>query len=139
MSGGNTTGALTDREERRRLSSANTRVISVRDRDDLSRHPSARSHISSTSGRSQQRETPLVNLNFYPPDEAAADFVGCEEMLERLQYAFFPEGQPVNGDRRKSFVIYGMGGSGKTQLASVFAQRNKQRWVHLSTPPSYTN
>ncbi|KAJ1338598.1 protein SERAC1 [Microdochium nivale] len=75
----------------------------------------------------------VSNVNYYPPEEAAIDFVGREEMLARLQDVFFPNNRPNIEDCRKSFVVYGMGGSGKTQLCSTYAQRNKHRYSNVFT------
>ena len=48
-------------------------------------------------------------------------FTGCEDVLKRLMDHFAPQGQ---GDRcRKSFLLYGMGGVGKTQICLKFVEK----------------
>ncbi|KAH7040027.1 uncharacterized protein B0I36DRAFT_234758, partial [Microdochium trichocladiopsis] len=123
-----TAATLASRAERGRSLTENSHITvhGSYNANDIRRHSSS-SHISANS-------VPLSgNINYYPPEEAAIDFVGREEMLERLQKAFFPSGYVGQSDFRKSFVIYGMGGSGKTQLSSTFAQRNKHRYSSVFT------
>lgn len=62
-----------------------------------------------------------VLRHFYPPQEATPEFIGRQDMLRKAYNAFFPDDIPEASTRRKSFVVYGMGGSGKTQLCSKFA------------------
>jgi hypothetical protein len=63
-----------------------------------------------------------THRHFYPPQDAASDFIGREDMFRILYDAFFPGGSLNVSLKRKSFVVFGMGGSGKTQLCSNFAQ-----------------
>ena len=47
-------------------------------------------------------------------------FTGCENVLKRMMDHFAPQDQ---GDRyRKSFLLYGMGGVGKTQICLKFVE-----------------
>jgi Holliday junction resolvasome RuvABC ATP-dependent DNA helicase subunit len=51
---------------------------------------------------------------------SSALFTGREDILERLKDHFAPQGE---GDRcRKSFLLYGMGGIGKTQICLKFVE-----------------
>ena len=51
---------------------------------------------------------------------SSALFTGCEDILERLKDRFGPRDE---GDRcRKSFLLYGMGGIGKTQICLKFVE-----------------
>lgn len=65
--------------------------------------------------------------HFYPPQSTAAHFVGREDKLELLHKAFFPTEPKESARERKSFAIFGMGGSGKTELCSRYAECFKQR------------
>ena len=62
------------------------------------------------------------DLPFVPQrPNSSALFTGCEDILERLQDHFTPQDQ---GDRcRKSFLLYGMGGVGKTQICLKFVEK----------------
>jgi Holliday junction resolvasome RuvABC ATP-dependent DNA helicase subunit len=51
---------------------------------------------------------------------SSALFTGCEDILERLKDHFSSQDE---GDRcRKSFLLYGMGGIGKTQICLKFVE-----------------
>ena len=51
---------------------------------------------------------------------SSALFTGREDILERLKNHFVPQDE---GDRcRKSFLLYGMGGIGKTQICLKFVE-----------------
>jgi hypothetical protein len=80
-------------------------------------------HKFGTSERSR-------NKHFYPPQEAATDFIGREDMFKTLELALFSE-KRVEGTasfrQQKRFVVYGMGGSGKTEFCSQFARDYKER------------
>jgi Holliday junction resolvasome RuvABC ATP-dependent DNA helicase subunit len=52
---------------------------------------------------------------------SSALFTGREDTLERLKNHFAPHDE---GDRcRKSFLLYGMGGIGKTQICLKFVEK----------------
>jgi hypothetical protein len=50
-------------------------------------------------------------------------FVGCEDHLQKLQDYF--QMQPANG--RRTFVLFGVGGVGKTQICLKFLEQNPDR------------
>jgi hypothetical protein len=68
-----------------------------------------------------------VLRHFYPPQEATPDFIGRDDMFHKVYNAFFPAGVPEPSTKRKSLVVHGMGGSGKTQFCSKFAADCKER------------
>jgi hypothetical protein len=63
----------------------------------------------------------------FPPQETAADFIGREDTSEILYNALFPAEDASSISQHKRFVVYGMGGSGKTQVCSKFARDNRER------------
>lgn len=72
------------------------------------------------------------NKHFYIPQSVSSLFTGRERELRELREAFLPRrGSPLRdsaqGQRR--FVVVGLGGSGKTQFCSKFAQDNQDRFV----------
>ncbi|KAF2177493.1 hypothetical protein K469DRAFT_742537 [Zopfia rhizophila CBS 207.26] len=75
----------------------------------------------------------MPHRHFYPPQEATPDFIGREGMFEILYDTFFPGGCPNVSPRRKSFVVFGMGGSGKTQFCSKFAHEHRDQYVAIYT------
>ena len=62
---------------------------------------------------------------------SSALFTGREDILERLKDHFAPQDER---DRwRKSFLLYGMGGIGKTQICLKFVEKMAGRQVSLCT------
>ncbi|KAK0431701.1 hypothetical protein EV421DRAFT_137481 [Armillaria borealis] len=55
-------------------------------------------------------------------------FIGCQEYLSRLEKYFTPHEKPW---KRRSLLLYGMGGIGKSQIALRFSQ-NKQQSQYFS-------
>jgi GTPase SAR1 family protein len=52
-------------------------------------------------------------------------FVGCEDHLQKLQDYFC--GRPANETKRRTFVLFGVGGVGKTQICLKFLEQNPDR------------
>jgi hypothetical protein len=50
--------------------------------------------------------------------------------MQAIEEYFFAENQafPYSPTRRKTFLLHGLGGMGKTQLAAAFARRHQQRF-----------
>lgn len=66
------------------------------------------------------------NEHYYPPRAVSIDFQGQVTAMKQLEAAFNPQSwSPITGQKR--FVIYGVGGSGKTEMACKYAQNNKDR------------
>lgn len=68
-----------------------------------------------------------VHRHFYPPHGSASHFVGREDMLDTIRRVFRPGEEYNDTETRRSFVVFGMGGSGKTQLCSQFAIKYKKQ------------
>lgn len=68
-----------------------------------------------------------VKRYFLPPRGTSPHFVGRSTMMKTLEACFFPRGSALANSSRKSFIIYGMGGSGKTQLSTEFAHMYRNR------------
>ena len=80
-----------------------------------------------TESKAEAIEAAFQNEHFYPPCTVSMDFIGQEEIMEALQNAFEPEDQTSLSKQQKRFVIYGIGGSGKTQISAKYAQSNRQQ------------
>lgn len=65
--------------------------------------------------------------HFFPPPQTTSDFIGREDVLDTLYEALLPPDTIESTAQQRRFVIYGMGGSGKTQLCSKFARENQKR------------
>ncbi|KAB5580484.1 hypothetical protein GE09DRAFT_1212934 [Coniochaeta sp. 2T2.1] len=64
-----------------------------------------------------------------PMGSPSHKFVGRRDILERLDSFFAPRGGNVTG--RRQFLLCGMGGAGKTQIALKFAESSGQRFNHV--------
>lgn len=82
-----------------------------------------------SSGRPPKRPTPM--RYFHIPEETNPTFIGREDLLQGIRSAFFAQAGPGTPPGPRSFVVFGMGGSGKTSLCSKFATENKHEYVHL--------
>lgn len=72
------------------------------------------------------------NKHFYIPQSVSSLFTGRESELRELRESFLPKrGSPMrdNSQGQRRFVVFGLGGSGKTQFCSKFAQDNQDRFV----------
>lgn len=75
---------------------------------------------SGTNSQSKSRR----HRHFYPPQQRTNNFIGRDETFETLRKAFYAPGQRAQQER---FVVYGMGGSGKTEFCSKFARDNQEQ------------
>ena len=70
------------------------------------------------------------NRYFRIPQAVSSIFTGREDVTENVEQAFWA----INNDRdpmqQKRYIIYGIGGSGKTQFCSKFAQDHRERHVN---------
>ncbi|KAI9650183.1 hypothetical protein NHQ30_000196 [Ciborinia camelliae] len=90
---------------------------------------------------SQHREIEISEVtdgHFFLPQDALENFIGREDMLAHLGRVFFPKIRVKNPPKRKSFVVFGMGGSGKTQFCSKFAEDYRGRYASVFTIHSAT-
>jgi len=72
-------------------------------------------------GNRGQDDLPLVPQR---PNSSAL-FTGCEDVLKRLMDHFAPQDQVDRS--RKLFLLYGMGGIGKTQICLKFIEKMAER------------
>lgn len=68
-----------------------------------------------------------VQRHFYPPHGSVSNLVGRKDMLDVIRNVLLPDDEQNNAEMPKSFVLFGMGGSGKTQLCSQFANEYRKR------------
>jgi hypothetical protein len=58
---------------------------------------------------------------------SSPNFVGCEDHLHQLKKYFHV--QPANERSRRAFVLYGVGGVGKTQICLKFLEECSERYA----------
>jgi len=74
----------------------------------------------------------MTNEHFDIPKPVDPFYTGREDYAERLRSWFLPapsrkqRGEKIAKAEQKRFVVYGLGGAGKTQFCSKFAQDNRQ-------------
>jgi hypothetical protein len=71
-----------------------------------------------------------VRRNTCPPPTSR--FTGRADILLQLERWFFPDVQSMTEEEQRIYVLYGLGGAGKTQIALAFIDKFFQRWVSLS-------
>ncbi|TVY40129.1 Nephrocystin [Lachnellula subtilissima] len=75
--------------------------------------------------------------HFYPPPQSTTDFIGREDIFSILHNALFSTDPAKSPNKQRRFVVYGMGGCGKTQLCSKFARENQKQFQSSSEQPDY--
>ena len=78
------------------------------------------------------QKAPVQN-HFYLPRATTTCFVGREDKLDIISEAFFPVEMSHERPARKSFVVFGIGGSGKTELCSKYAEDFANRYHAVFT------
>ncbi|KAL8875617.1 MAG: hypothetical protein Q9198_006050, partial [Flavoplaca austrocitrina] len=80
-----------------------------------------------------------LNKHFYIPRAVSSIFTGKADLLDDLRHTLFDVSEPVEKRHvQKRFIIYGLGGSGKTEFCCKFAQDNRQSfwgvfWINASS------
>ncbi|KAH6662555.1 hypothetical protein B0J14DRAFT_662619 [Halenospora varia] len=81
------------------------------------------------------------NTHFFIPQAVSPIFTGQSDLSAQLEESFFEASATLQDDVQRRFVVYGIGGSGKTQLCCKFAYEHRQRywgvfWIDLSSSGS---
>ena len=72
-------------------------------------------------------EPPQYHNEFYDvPRDPSSVFTGREEILGSLRKTCLPS-RETSHQKSKRFVIWGLGGSGKTQICLKFAEENREK------------
>jgi Cdc6-like AAA superfamily ATPase len=74
------------------------------------------------------------NEHYIVPHNVSAVFTGRNIACMQLQKSCLP---PRASKMQRRFVLYGLGGSGKTQVSLKFAQDNRERY--LPSASKYTS
>ena len=70
------------------------------------------------------------NKHFELPFDVSTYFTGRDDINRELRKNCLPSKDPLAGSPQKRFVLYGLGGSGKTQMALKFASDHRERYDH---------
>lgn len=74
------------------------------------------------------------NKHFAIPKAVESHYLGRETELDSLAQAFWSKDQ-AHHHQQKRYVVYGVGGSGKTQFCSKYAQEFRERCVLIVDVP----
>lgn len=93
--------------------------------------------VENTPLPTRQRSKRAYNKYFKVKMRVSDIFTGREELARELQSKILPADEPETPSKQKRYVLYGLGGSGKTQFCLKFANDNKNRfwgvfWVDAS-------
>ncbi|KAL9615270.1 MAG: hypothetical protein Q9167_000241 [Letrouitia subvulpina] len=85
--------------------------------------------------------SPFRNKYFEVPRNASSAFTGREEVCEQLRARCLPSSKLDLRGQQKRYVIYGLGGSGKTQVCLKFVEEHREEfwgvfWVDASSAES---
>lgn len=67
------------------------------------------------------------NKHFHIPQAVSSIFTGREDMSEEIELAFFSTNDSDFSRQQHRYIIYGIGGSGKTQFTCKFAQDHREK------------
>jgi hypothetical protein len=82
------------------------------------------------SGLSEHSEPAVIrNKYFSVPRIASSIFTGRNDIAQKVRQKFFAADRQNDGSQHKIFVLYGLGGSGKSQFCLKFAQDNREQYV----------
>ena len=72
--------------------------------------------------------TTFRNKHYRVPYTASNIFTGRKDVSQRLEKSFLSKSAKINSPVQKRFVLYGLGGQGKTQFCLKFIQDYRQRY-----------
>ena len=75
------------------------------------------------------QESKCRNKHLHVPHNVSSIFTGRKAVHQMLHKKLLKPIQPDSSPRQKRFVIYGLGGSGKTQFCLKFVQDNRDRYA----------
>jgi hypothetical protein len=69
------------------------------------------------------------NQNYFVPHNSTGLFTGRDNVLRKLHDGFFPSRNESRLEMQRRFILYGLGGSGKTQICTRFAEIHREKLV----------
>ena len=67
------------------------------------------------------------NKHYCVPQNLSAIFTGRDDIIQKIYNGFLSSDSEEKNLEQKRFVLYGLGGSGKTQACIKFAQDHRER------------
>jgi hypothetical protein len=75
----------------------------------------------------EHQDKRVGNKYYEVPRSASALFTGRQDIYQRIKKVCLPAGPTTAQLQQKRYVLYGLGGSGKTQLCLKFAEEHRER------------
>ena len=72
------------------------------------------------------------NKHFHIPQAVSSIFTGREDVSRTVQDSLFAQESTQSFRQQRRFIIHGIGGSGKSQFCSKFAQDHRERLVRIA-------
>ena len=79
------------------------------------------------SPKYERRPEKVENKYYYVPHNVSSIYTGWQSVTEYIQDSLLKPQETLEPETRKIFVLYGLGGSGKTQLCLKFVHDNRER------------
>ena len=76
------------------------------------------------------------NRHFHIPQAVSSIFTGRESISQTVEDSLFAPESTQSFRQQRRFIIYGIGGSGKSQFCSKFAQDHRERLVQIGCSPT---
>ncbi len=68
-----------------------------------------------------------TNVHYSIPYHVSPDFMGRDDILRQMSTVCLPSAPQHSRPTQKRYVLFGLGGSGKTQVCLAFAQDYRER------------
>lgn len=80
----------------------------------------------------QKRSARPRNKHFHIPQAVSSIFTGREDVSRTVEDSLFAQESTQSFSQQRRFIIHGIGGSGKSQFCSKFAQDHRERLVRTT-------
>ena len=90
-------------------------------------HQSNKPFTYLNSPKYKRKDSKLENRYYHVPHSVSTIYTGWESVTKEIQRSLLTPQSPVIHRRRRVFVLYGLGGSGKTQFCLKFVHDNRAR------------
>ena len=90
-------------------------------------HQSNKPFTYLNSPKYERKPTKLENKYYYVPHNVSNIFTGWQSVIKELERCLVTPQSPIIHVKQKVFVLYGLGGSGKTQFCLKFVQDNREK------------
>ena len=90
-------------------------------------HQSNKPFTYLNSPKFERKQSFVENKYYYVPHNVSSIYTGWDSVTKQIQQSLLTPQSPVFHRQRRIFVLYGLGGSGKTQFCLKFVHDNRAR------------